>query len=58
MARELLVELGSLVQGVYLMPAFNHFDLVAEIIEEVRSPSSRENQPGPTETRRLEGGWL
>jgi len=58
MARELLVELGSLVQGAYLMPAFNHFDLVAEIIEEVRSPSSRENQPGPTETRRLEGRWL
>jgi methionine synthase I (cobalamin-dependent)/5,10-methylenetetrahydrofolate reductase len=39
MARELLAELYDLVQGVYLMPAFNRFDLVAEVIEAVRSPS-------------------
>jgi homocysteine S-methyltransferase len=39
MARELLAELHDLVQGVYLMPAFNRFDLVAEVLEAVRSPS-------------------
>ena len=39
MARELLAELHNLVQGVYLMPAFNRFDLVAEVIEAVRSSS-------------------
>jgi homocysteine S-methyltransferase len=39
MARELLAELCDLVQGVYLMPAFNRFDLVAEVIESIRSPS-------------------
>ncbi len=37
MAQELLAELYDLVQGVYLMPAFNRFDLAAEIIEAVRN---------------------
>ncbi len=41
MARELLIELGEMVQGVYLMPAFNRFDLIAEITEDVRSLISR-----------------
>jgi 5,10-methylenetetrahydrofolate reductase len=49
MARELLVELGDLVQGVYLMPAFNRFDLVAEIIEVVRSAPPLESQPSREE---------
>jgi homocysteine S-methyltransferase len=37
MASDLLAELTGLVQGVYLMPAFNRFDLLAEIIEAIRS---------------------
>ncbi|GAB4534812.1 MAG: bifunctional homocysteine S-methyltransferase/methylenetetrahydrofolate reductase [Anaerolineae bacterium] len=37
MACELLEELAGLVQGIYLMPAFNRFDLAAEIIEQVRA---------------------
>jgi len=41
LARELLIELGDIVQGVYLMPAFNRFDLIAEITEDVRSFISR-----------------
>ena len=45
MARELLYELRELVQGVYMMPAFNRFDLVAEIIEEVRSATLGEHRP-------------
>jgi len=35
MARELLSEVRGLVQGIYLMPAFNRFDLLAEIIETI-----------------------
>ncbi len=41
LARELLIELGDVVQGVYLMPAFNRFDLIAEIAEDIRSSISR-----------------
>ena len=44
MARELLAELSDLVRGAYLMPAFNRFDLIAEIIEEARSLSTGERQ--------------
>ena len=33
LAIELIKELKSLAQGIYLMPAFNHFDYAAEIIE-------------------------
>jgi homocysteine S-methyltransferase len=40
MAQGLLAELHGVIQGVYLMPAFNHFDLVAEIIEAIRPASS------------------
>jgi len=36
LARELLIELGDVVQGVYLIPALNRFDLIAEITEDVR----------------------
>jgi hypothetical protein len=32
-AGEIIEELKSWAQGVYLMPAFNRFDLIAEIIE-------------------------
>jgi 5,10-methylenetetrahydrofolate reductase len=49
MARELLIELGEMVQGVYLMPAFNRFDLIGEIIEDVRSLSLGESQTMPAE---------
>ncbi|HSM23914.1 MAG TPA: bifunctional homocysteine S-methyltransferase/methylenetetrahydrofolate reductase [Anaerolineaceae bacterium] len=35
-AVELIEELRSEVQGVYLMPAFNRFDYVSEIIEKVK----------------------
>ena len=44
MARELLAELSDLVRGVYLMPAFNRFDLIAEIIEGARSLSTGARQ--------------
>jgi methionine synthase I (cobalamin-dependent)/5,10-methylenetetrahydrofolate reductase len=33
MARELVLQLGALVQGIYLMPAFGRYDLAAEVIE-------------------------
>jgi methionine synthase I (cobalamin-dependent)/5,10-methylenetetrahydrofolate reductase len=38
-AVELIEEMRSWIQGVYLMPAFNRFDYVAEIIERVRNQS-------------------
>jgi methionine synthase I (cobalamin-dependent)/5,10-methylenetetrahydrofolate reductase len=44
MARELLIELGEIVQGVYLMPAFNRFDLIGEIIEDINSLSLGKRQ--------------
>ena len=33
MAREMVLELKSLMQGIYLMPAFGRYDLAAEVIE-------------------------
>ncbi|MBN1373541.1 MAG: bifunctional homocysteine S-methyltransferase/methylenetetrahydrofolate reductase [Anaerolineaceae bacterium] len=36
-AIELIKELRDFAQGVYIMPAFNHFDYAAEIIEAIRS---------------------
>jgi homocysteine S-methyltransferase len=33
LAIELIAQLRSVAQGIYLMPAFNHFDYAAEIIE-------------------------
>ena len=35
-AVELIDELRSVYQGVYIMPAFNRFDMVAEIIDKIR----------------------
>jgi homocysteine S-methyltransferase len=42
-AIELIGQIQSCISGVYIMPAFNRFDLVAEIIDAVRaaSPSQR-----------------
>jgi methionine synthase I (cobalamin-dependent)/5,10-methylenetetrahydrofolate reductase len=45
MARQLLADLYDIVQGVYLMPAFNRFDLVAEVIDAIRPKISRRSQP-------------
>ena len=45
LAQDLLAQLQDVVQGVYLMPAFNRFDLLADIIEAVRSAPQ-----GPTAT--------
>jgi homocysteine S-methyltransferase len=42
MARNLLTELHDLAQGVYLMPAFNRFDLIAEVIEALEPASPQE----------------
>ncbi len=42
-ATELLQELGGLVQGAYLMPPFNRYDMAAEIIEfQVRNAAQPE----------------
>jgi len=35
-AIELIEQLKTLVQGIYLMPAFNRFDVAAEIIESIK----------------------
>jgi homocysteine S-methyltransferase len=56
MAHELLAELHGLAQGVYLMPAFNRFDLVAEIIEAVRSLPPGGGRPAMTGMDMQEGG--
>jgi homocysteine S-methyltransferase len=49
-ACELLLELRKLVRGAYLMPAFNRFDLVAEVIEQARVLPLPEPQPPPAAT--------
>ena len=54
MACELLVELSDLVRGAYLMPAFNRFDLIAEIIEGIKSFSVVEHPTKPG--TRMRGG--
>ncbi len=36
-AQELILELREDFQGVYFMPAFNRFDMVAEIIDQIKS---------------------
>jgi 5,10-methylenetetrahydrofolate reductase len=51
MARELLTDLYDIVQGVYLMPAFNRFDLIAEVIDALRPQTSRQSQPAVNEGR-------
>jgi len=38
MARELIAQLRSFTQGIYLMPPFDRFDLAAELIESVKAP--------------------
>jgi 5,10-methylenetetrahydrofolate reductase len=50
MARDLLAELHDLVQGVYLMPAFNRFDLLADVIEVARPATPGEPRPMPVVT--------
>jgi 5,10-methylenetetrahydrofolate reductase len=50
MARNLLTELHDLAQGVYLMPAFNRFDLIAEVIEALGPVSRRDISSFPRET--------
>ena len=35
-AQELIQDLQEDFQGVYFMPAFNRFDMVAEIIESIK----------------------
>jgi len=40
-ALELIEEMRSWASGIYLMPAFNRFDLAAEIIEEVKGTGLR-----------------
>jgi homocysteine S-methyltransferase len=37
LARELIMELRSFAQGIYLMPPFERFDLAAELIEAVKN---------------------
>jgi len=37
LAQELVESLAGLAQGIYLMPAFHHYDLAAEVIEHVRA---------------------
>jgi methionine synthase I (cobalamin-dependent)/5,10-methylenetetrahydrofolate reductase len=39
-ASELLAQMRGLVQGAYIIPAFGHYDLVAEIIDGLRVPSA------------------
>ncbi len=36
-AVELIEQIKPWAQGVYIMPQFNRFDLIAEIIEQVKS---------------------
>jgi homocysteine S-methyltransferase len=35
-AIELIEEMKPVIQGVYLMPAFNRYDAAAEIVEAIR----------------------
>jgi len=39
-AVELLQGLSGVVQGAYIMPAFNRYDLAAEVIESLRSTTA------------------
>lgn len=36
-ARELLLQLKGLIQGAYIIPAFGHYDLAADIIDVIRA---------------------
>ena len=46
-AVELIEQMKPVVQGVYIMPAFNRFDVVAEIIDSVVSPAPAASSPLP-----------
>jgi hypothetical protein len=35
-AVELIEELRPLINGAYIMPAFNRYDLVAEVVEAIK----------------------
>ena len=39
LAQALLAELRAVVQGVYLMPPFGHYELAAEILDSIREPA-------------------
>lgn len=39
MARELLLEARELVQGTYIMPSFDRYELAAEVLEVLREPA-------------------
>jgi homocysteine S-methyltransferase len=41
LAGELLEELAGQVQGIYLMPAFQRFDLAAEVVDQARQASGQ-----------------
>jgi homocysteine S-methyltransferase len=49
-AIELIQQIQSYVSGVYIMPAFNRFDLVAEIIDAVKAASPIQ-RPAPAATK-------
>jgi homocysteine S-methyltransferase len=49
-AIELIQQIQTLVSGVYIMPAFNRFDLVAEIIDAVKAASPIQ-RPAPAATK-------
>jgi methionine synthase / methylenetetrahydrofolate reductase(NADPH) len=36
-ARELLLQMKDFVQGAYIIPAFGHYDLAADIIDVIRA---------------------
>ncbi|HYM49816.1 MAG TPA: bifunctional homocysteine S-methyltransferase/methylenetetrahydrofolate reductase [Candidatus Limnocylindrales bacterium] len=44
-ARELLRETRDLVQGVYLMPSFGRYEMVAELVRELRAGSRVHSEP-------------
>jgi hypothetical protein len=39
-AVELIEQIRQWAQGVYLMPQFSRFDLIAEIVDKVKTPDS------------------
>ncbi len=39
-ARELLVQIKDMVQGVYIIPAFGHYELAAEVIDAATVPNT------------------
>jgi homocysteine S-methyltransferase len=39
-ARELMAQMGPMVQGAYIIPAFGRYDLAAELVESVKAPAA------------------